>query len=119
MKKIAKIKILGGKALLLALFSCFVAWGLLANSATARTCYDQYGRPIPCPPIKVTLEKGVRLQGTDTYRSVISGVLDKQKLFYRIVVSNTGGETISNLKLKDALVVPANRKNIMITSLLE
>lgn len=104
------------KAILLTLLGLFMAGYLSVGPALARTCYDQYGRPIPCPPLNVILDKKVRLQGTDDYRSKISEALDGQKLFYRIVVTNAGEETIADLKLRDALTDPADRQNVKITS---
>lgn len=85
------------------------------RTALSAECFDSYGRPIECP-INVGVDKKVRLESSDSYADSLTGVLDGQRLVYRLIATNKGLEDVRDLSLKDFIIDPAERDNVKFVS---
>ncbi len=85
------------------------------RTALSAECFDSYGRPIECP-INVGVDKKVRLESSDSYADSLAGVLDGQRLVYRLIVTNKNSNPVNDLVVKDFVIDPAERDNVKFVS---
>lgn len=72
------------------------------------TCTDQYGAEVPCPSINLTINKQVQDPENGEYVENVTTAKFNQgdKVNFKLIVSNTSGETFHNVKVTDT--VPEN-----------
>jgi uncharacterized repeat protein (TIGR01451 family) len=91
-----------------ALVAAIVAAGFGAPVYADETCTNQYGAEVPCPSINLTINKQVQDPENGEYVENVTTAKFSQndKVNFKLIVSNTSGETFHNVKVTDT--VPEN-----------